>query len=128
MRKNILVFTISLLLIVLAACGGNKVDEATAEKYTAKAEDVILLLNEGDYEAAFELFNEEMKQGLPVSAMKQLTPIIEESGSYQEIDKASVEEKDGLYVSVLRAKYSEKNRVYTITFDSNDEVAGLFLK
>ena len=128
MRKNILVFTISLLLIVLAACGGNKVDEATAEKYTAKAEDVILLLNEGDYEAAFELFNEEMKQGLPVSAMEQLTPIIEESGSYQEIDKASVEEKDGLYVSVLRAKYSEKNRVYTITFDSNDEVAGLFLK
>lgn len=128
MRKMFVIVVGVLLLVMLVACGGNKVDEATAEKYTTKAEEIILLLNEGDYEAVYATFGAEMKEGLPVSAMSELTPIIEESGEFEAVDKASVEEKNGNYTSVSRAKYTEKNRVYTISFNSNDEVIGLFIK
>lgn len=128
MRKIIITFIGVLLVMLLAACGGNKVDDETAEKYTAKAEEVILLLNDGDYEAVYATFDDVMKEGLPVAAMGELTPIIEESGQFEGIDKASVEEKDGMYTTVSRAKYSDKNRIYTISFNSNDEVAGLFIK
>src|SRR5690625_2881222 len=101
--------------MMLSACGGNKVDDATAEKYKKKAEEIIILLNEGDYETVYEMFDNVMKEGLPVAAMADLTPIIEESGKFEEIDKASVEEKDGIYTTVSRAKYSDKNRIYTIS-------------
>jgi len=111
----------------LAACG-NKVDEATAEKYTGKAEEVILLLSEGKYEEVHAMFNEEMEDALPVGEMDALTPLIEEAGKFEKINKASVEEKDGYYVTVTVAKYSKKNRIFTITFDENDNIAGLYVK
>jgi len=117
-----------MLMLLLAACGGNKVDDATAEKYITQAEEIVALLNEQHYEEIHAKFNDEMKAGLPVEDMEELTPIIEESGNFQEMDKASVEEEDGLYVTVLVAKYSNENRVFTITFNEDEEVAGLFIK
>lgn len=116
------------LIVILTACGGSKVDDATADKYIAKAEEVITLLNETNYEEVHAMFNDEMKSGLPVEDMEELTPVIEEAGEFKEIDKASVEEDDVLYISVLVAKYSEENRIYTITFNESEEVAGLFIK
>ncbi len=116
------------LILMLTACGGSKVDDATAEKYISKAEEIITLLNETNYEEVHAMFNDEMKSGLPTEDMEELTPIIEEAGEFKEIDKASVEEDDGLFISVLVAKYSKENRVYTITFNEKEEVAGLFIK
>lgn len=128
MRKKFVMVVATFVLVLLAACGGNAVDDATAEKYSQQAEDVIHLLNDGDYEAVFELLNDDMKAGLPVNEMEGLTPIIEESGEFEEIDKASVEEQEGIYVTVSRAKYTDKNRIFTISFNSDDEIAGLFIK
>lgn len=34
----------------------------------------------------------------------------------------------GVYVTVLVAKYSEKKRVYTISFNEAEEIVGLFIK
>lgn len=128
MRKILMMLVSILFVLILVACGGNKVDEATAEKYLAKAEEVILLLNDGDYEAVYEKFNAQMQAGLPVNKMEELRPIIEEAGSFEEISKASVEEKDGIHITVSQAKYSDQKRIYTISFDQNDNIAGLFIK
>ncbi len=128
MRKILMMLVSILFVLILVACGGNKVDEATAEKYLAKAEEVILLLNDEDYEAVYEKFNAQMQAGLPVSKMEELRPIIEEAGSFEEISKASVEEKDGMHITVSQAKYSDQKRIYTISFDQNDNIAGLFIK
>lgn len=125
-RKLLFLFSV-LAVLALAACG-NKVDEATAEKYTGKAEEVILLLSEGKYEEVHAMFNKEMEDALPVGEMDALTPLIEEAGKFEKINKASVEEKDGYYVTVTVAKYSKKNRIFTITFDENDNIAGLYVK
>lgn len=125
-RKLLFLFSI-LAVFALVACG-NKVDEATAKKYTGKAEEVILLLSEGKYEEVHAMFNKEMEDALPVGEMDALTPLIEEAGKFEKINKASVEEKDGYYVTVTVAKYSKKNRIFTITFDENDNIAGLYVK
>lgn len=115
------------MMMMLAACGGNKVDSSTAEKYRTKAEEVIHLLNEAQYEELHTMFNSDMQSGLPVEDMTELTPIIEASGSFEKIDKASVEEDKGLYIAVLVAKYQNNKRVYTITFDADDKIAGLYI-
>lgn len=128
MKKVVLMMISVITVLALVACGGNKVDDATAEKYITKAEEIVSLLNEGNYTDVHAMFNEEMETGLPVSDMEELTPVIAQSGEFSEIDKASVEEKDGHFIVVLVAKYSEENRTYTLTFNDKDEVAGLFIK
>lgn len=128
MKKFLVTMFTVALMIVLVACGGNKVDDATAEKHSAHAEEIIGLLNDGNYEEVHSQFDEIMKLGLPVVDLEDLTPIIDESGTFEKIDKASVEEEEGMYITVLTANYSEENRVYTITFDGNDKVAGLYIK
>src|SRR5690625_723959 len=128
MKKILLAKFRVVVMIGLVACGGNKVDDSTSEKYISKAEVVVSLLNEGNYEEVYAKFDEEMKAGLPVNDMEDLTPIIEESGKFEKIDKSSVEEDDGYYVTVLVAKYSEENRVFTVSFNDKEEVAGLFIQ
>lgn len=127
MKKILITLFTVVLMIVLVACGGNKVDDAAAEKYITQAEEIIGLLNDGNYEEIHSQLDETMKAGLPVVAMADLTPIIKESGTFEKIDKASVEENEGMYTTILVAKYSEKNRVFTISFDGDDQVSGLYI-
>lgn len=118
-----------IMLIVLAACGGGNVDEATAEKYSSKAEEVITLLNNGHYDELYEMFDATMKTALPLENMAEVfMPVIEESGDFEKMNKSTVNEYDGLFITISSAKYSNKNRVYTITFNQDDEVAGLYVK
>lgn len=127
--KRIVITVLSVVaLFALAACGGNKVDDATTEKFSTKAEEVVLLLNDGNYQDVYAMFDVEMEAALPVEDMEEFTPVIEQSGDFEQIDKASVEEQDGYYVVVLVANYSEEDRVFTISFNENEEVAGLYIK
>lgn len=128
MRKLFISFISILFLVLLVACGGQEVDGDTAEKYREKAEEVIMYLNDGDYEAIHRTFNAEMKDGLPLSEMESLTPMIQNAGSFEEIEESLVEEQDGLFVTVSKATYSEESRTFTITFTAEDEIAGLFVK
>lgn len=128
MKKFLATILGFMAILTLVACGGNTVDDSTSEKYISKAEEVVSLLNELNYKEVHEMFNEQMKTELPEEQMEELTPIIEKSGDFEKIDKSSVEEKDGYYIVVLVAKYSDENRVFTISFNNKDEVAGLFIK
>lgn len=128
MKKIALTMISVLTVLVLVACGGNKVDDATAEKYITKAEEIVSLLNENNYKEVHAMFDEEMEKELPVDDMEELSPVINQSGEFEEIDKSSVEEKDGFFIVVLVAKYSEENRTFTVTFNDKDEVAGLFIQ
>ena len=127
MRKLLLVMFSVVAMFVLAACG-NKVDEDVSEKYISKAEEIVALLNDANYEEVHAMFDEDMKVGLPAEAMVELTPVIEQSGDFEKVNKSSVEEKDGYYMVVLAVNYSEENRVFTISFNDQDEVAGLWIK
>ena len=44
MKKIALIMISVLTVLVLVACGGNKVDDATAEKYITKAEEIVSLI------------------------------------------------------------------------------------
>src|SRR5690625_3792834 len=117
MRKRLVMKMSILTMLILVACSSNDIDEATAEKYITQAEEVVSLLNEGAYTEVHAMFDEQMKAGLPAAQMEELTPVIEESGTFEKIDKASIEEKDGYYVVARVAKYSEQNRVFTVSFN-----------
>lgn len=118
-----------MLVVTLAACGsGSKIDERIKVTYTAEAEEVIFHLNTMDYEAVFDLFDETMQEELPVDAMVQFSPLIKGAGQFKEIGNVSIQEKDELYIVVASVKYTEENRIFTITFNKQAEIAGLNIK
>lgn len=127
--KRVLVAILSALtMLALVACSGNKVDDSTSKKYIKKAEEIASLLNAGKYEEVHVMFDDQMSTGLPVDKMEELTPIIKDSGAFKKIDKSSVEEKDDVYIVILVAKYSEENRIFTISFNDKEQVVGLYIK
>lgn len=127
MKKFLSVLLGSLLAFILVGCG-NQVDEATADKYITKAKKVAENLTSGNYEAIHAQFGASMKANLSIEQMAEIAPIIEASGDFEKFDKQSIQEIDGDYAVVLVAKYSEENRVYTISFNAEDEIVGLFVK
>lgn len=119
---------LGICLSMLVACGGEKVDDATSDKYIGKAEEIILLLNDGNFEAVTETLDSQMKAELTADRLKEIEPVIEQSGDYEEIKKSSVEKQDNMYITIIVANYTNENRTFTISFNEADEVVGLFVK
>ncbi|AJH81558.1 DUF3887 domain-containing protein [Bacillus anthracis] len=128
MRRMLLIIISAIAAFALAACTGNKVDESTSKKFISKAEEIVSLLNEAKYKEVHEKFDSKMKAALPEEKMKDLTPIIEKAGTFEKIEKQSIEEKDGLYTVILVAKYSKEQRTFIITYNDKEEIAGLVIK
>lgn len=128
MMKKWMMLVCSMLLVgVLAACG-NQVDEETANNYIKKAEEVVQQLNAGEFEKIITQFDEKMAANVTAAQLAEITPVLEASGNYEGLEKQSVEEKDGNKIVVLVGKHSTENRIYTVSFNANDEIAGLFVQ
>ncbi|GIP19222.1 hypothetical protein J40TS1_48640 [Paenibacillus montaniterrae] len=127
MKKMHVMFISICVLVLLAGCG-SKVDDSTAQTYISKAEEVVQMLNNGEYESITEQFDDTMKASLSAEQLAELEPLLTASGEFKAIEKQSVEEKDGMKIVVLIANYSEEKRIFTITYDANDKIAGLFIK
>lgn len=124
--KTLLIIT--LLTSILSACGNGKIDEETAEKYIAISKDVITLLNNKQYEELIQLFNRDYRVAVTVEGLKNLEPLIEQSGDFIKIDQTSVEREKDYDVAILATKYSNEHRIFTIKFDYNDEISELLVQ
>ena len=128
MKKWKFIVCSMLAVILLAACG-NKVDEETEGKFIEKAEEVVHFINDGKFDKIIEQLNDNMKANLTAEQLAEMiTPVLEESGSFKGIKKQSVQEKDGIIVVVLVGEYSEEDRIYTVSYDADDRIAGLFVQ
>ena len=127
--KKFFVLMIAGLLVsaVLAGCG-NKADDDTAKNYSEMAEQIVQFINNKEYDKITEQFDTNMKANLPAEQLAQIEPVIAQSGDFEKIEKQTVEEKDGMKIVVLVAQYSEEKRIFTLTYDSEDKIAGLFIK
>ncbi len=128
MRRMLLIIISAIAAFALGACTGNKVDESTSKNFIPKTEEIVSLLNEAKYKEVHEKFDSKMKSALSEEQMKELTPIIEKAGTFEKIEKKSIEEKDGLYTVILVAKYSKEQRTFIVTYNDKEEIAGLVIR
>lgn len=127
MKKVFLTIVVALSMLIVVACGGNKVEGDIANKYIGLAEEFVQLINEGNFEDAYVKLDDSVKAQFTLNQMEELNPLIEESGSFEEFKKASIEEQDDHYIIIMVAKYSKKDRVYTITYNKADKIAGFYI-
>ncbi|ALS00939.1 hypothetical protein ATZ33_06015 [Enterococcus silesiacus] len=122
------IITIVIGMTMLTACG-EKVDQETSSKMTAKAEEIVTLINDGNYEKASDSFSDQLLNQLNKTDFeKAVAPVLKKSGAFEKFDKSTVEKKDDFYVVVLVAKYEKDKRVFTITINDNEKLEGFFIK
>lgn len=136
--KNIkakVILSLVVFFLFLTGCTGTELsDNFDQEQVIKQAKDTITLINNEDSEALLEMSTAEMQAGLTEETLNQIYTAIDEAGAFQEfadtsvagdIDKAIEEE---YAVTVVETNYENESLVYTLTFNEDMELAGLFYK
>ncbi|PIC55940.1 hypothetical protein CSV80_16980 [Sporosarcina sp. P12(2017)] len=125
--KKLVILAIATVFL-LAACGKNKVDDSATKEYIKKSKETITLFNEEKFDEMRSMFDATMKDALSVEQLQEVSDIVKESGEFISFEKESIAKKEQYFVATIAAKYKEDNRVYTITLDEQQRVAGFFVK
>lgn len=124
-----------LSVVLLTSCSGNQLSSDFNEEDVKKAaENVIVLINNEDSSGLRELFNTQLNTALTDDVLKQIYGTIREGGQFEKIEDMSVigttdkSTNQEYAVVVAKAKYKNKTFTYTISFDKQMKLAGLYYK
>ena len=139
-RLSALVIMFCLSCIMFAACSGKSSDAGKSssvssgqkEKYIEKAQNVITLFNEEKSDEIVELCDEAMKNALPKEKLSEVYTQLKSNGDFEKFlegEMTKVEQGGKTFTVVVQQAIYEKNTLtYTVNFDSEDKLAGIFYK
>lgn len=134
MKKVALCLIAVFVVFSMVACSTPKLPEGFSEEAVVnKSKEIVGLINEKNYEAVHQMVRDDVKEGLSVEALRSCETILDKSGAFEEYTNATTvgkDEKNGESYAgvVLDCKYQNSKHTYTISFDKNMEIIGLFVK
>lgn len=125
---NVLVFMLS--LFILSGCSAGRLSDAYNEdKVKTAAEDVINKLNEKDYNGILKDSSDELKISLPDNKLEETWEgFSKNTGEFKSISKVTLAEKNGYAVAIINTKYENKNVTFTLSFNKDMRLAGVYIK
>jgi len=121
-------------LVLLTGCGSTKSSESFNEdEVKSAAKNVIALVNSQDTDGLRTMCTVQMRDALTDDVLKQVYAAIGEGGTFEEVSDISVSEvtdktNGECAVVVVNAKYANRSFTYTISFNKQMELAGLYFK
>lgn len=134
--KKYITILIALLILSLitTACTTSKLaDTFDVAAVEVKAKSVIDSLNQADYTGVVAMLREDLREALPADKIKAaVDQVYGSAGAFEKYEKVVVagqkaENKD-IAVAVVRAKYADYTVTFTISFDQDLKVIGLYMK
>ncbi|NMA70179.1 MAG: DUF3887 domain-containing protein [Desulfitobacterium sp.] len=136
LKKGILLaFTLMLSLLLLTACSSKLPEGFDQAEVEREAQSVITLLSErntANNEIIREMGTENLKTSFTDDVFDEVYEIINKVGEFEKFTDTKVagssQNEQAYVIAVVKAKYDKKNLVYTISFDKNMKLAGVFIK
>jgi hypothetical protein len=124
-----------LCVIFLSACSAPALSvDFNEEDVKLLAQDVVSLLNAQDSEGLRSLFTEQMNTAITDDVFVQIYAAIEGGGKFESIENISVvgstDKSTGeeFATTVVTAKYENQTFTYTISFNKQMQLAGLYYR
>ena len=127
--------TTILSMLLLTACSAPALSaDFNEEEVKLLAQDVVSLLNAQDSEGLRSVFTEQMNTAITDDVFVQIYAAIEGGGKFEAIDNITVvgssDKSTGeeFATAVVTAKYENQTFTYTITFNKQMQLAGLYYR
>lgn len=130
MKKIIRIMITILCFTMLVGCGAGKLsDNFSEDTLKSEAEAIIDNFNNKQYEEVINRGDENLKSKLTADQLKEVWEQVNSKlGDYEEISKITFKEKDGIVSVVALAKYENSKAQFTMSFNEDMELVGIFLK
>jgi hypothetical protein len=140
MKKQIkVIVTVTLILALslsLIGCAGTPLPEGfDAEEVGTSAEEIVGLATAGDFDSIVAMLREDVKASVTVDQLKEgWAPAYEKAGAFVSITKTALSGAtdettgDEYAVAQVLVKHESANLVYTLSFDKDMALIGLYLK
>lgn len=130
MKKFIKGLLVILCLFMLTGCSAGKLSDTYNEgEVKAAAEDVISKLNDKNYEGILENSSDELKISLPDNKLQEAWEgFSKDIGKFDSISKETLAEKNGYAVDIVNVKYENKKVTFTLSFNKEMKLAGIYMK
>lgn len=133
--KLFLILCLILSFTLLIGCTNPKLsDDFDEGELKRAAEEVISYINNKDSESILAISTVAVKGALTEDVLQQIYEAIGEGGDFEEIKDISVggqrdkQSEEEFAIVIAKAKYENKNFIYTISFTKQMKLAGLFYK
>ena len=135
MKKIIALLLLLVAVLSLSGCGKNALADCFDEsEVNTKAEEICMLLANRDYDTIYTMFREDIRSDLtPEYLEEQLDDIFEASGDFVKFRGTAcagqtTEEGEDYAIAMIIAKFENGKITFTISFDQNMELIGLYVK
>lgn len=142
MKKNKILIILMFIFVFLVSCNNKSKEKNTKEskistdeqrqKYINKAQTVIKLFNDKKSKEILEISSIELQNAMTKDNLNIIYEKINSMGEFKDFSKnevTNIEEKNKNYIVVIQSvKYSKGELIYTISFDENAKLAGVFYK
>jgi hypothetical protein len=137
MKKLIIVsLIIALATAMLGGCSSTKLSDAfNKDTVETTAKKVVDNLNAGSYDSVCTMFRDDLKTQLTADALKSaVDKTYGKAGAFVKYKNVSIigqkesGTKNDAAVAVVIAKYEKKNVIFTISFDKDMKLIGLYMK
>ena len=140
MKQNYRRIVVALLALALSlglfACAGKPLPEGfVQEDVGTSAEEIVGLATMGDYDSIVASLREDLKASVTADSLKESWgPIFEKAGAFESVTKtvfSGTEDKstkEEYAVVQVQVKHADAKLLYTLSFDKDLALVGLYLK
>ncbi len=136
MKKILLPVIAVILIFSLAACSSNKLADIYKEdEVIAKAKNVVETINTQDYDAVVAFVREDLQNQLTAESLESAwKSTLDESGAFKDYKttvtygQKSKSTGEDYAICVLVCTYENSTRTFTLSFDKDLAVVGMYMK